>query len=380
MLRSRAYLGYEESLNQSNNTNNVVDNTYLMNNTLFDRFDTKPINLEVETDKKRILLLIDTYDWCFFNIASRIKKECTQYTIDILSTKDAYNNIKALAIRPHNIYVFFYPSIRWQRSELEYLKNMGKYKYGKKSKLFWCMYDNFTWRVKTEYQTDRLASLRRSMAGWMDICDGYFWGSPKIRDNMYNTFRMIRPNASCMDGVDTSLFKFKDYSNNILTKEKLKIGWIGNSDVGQSGRQKGYKEIKQYVEDLSANFDFYPLDRQIKQIPHHEVPNYIHNIDIIVCYSTCEGTPNQILEGSSCGRCWVSTDVGIVSSVYNTIEDNPTGIIIKKNEKAFKDALMKLYNNRELIVEYGKNGRKAIEKKWDWKYRLEGYKRILSQF
>ena len=64
---------------------------------------------------------------------------------------------------------------------------------------------------------------------------------------MYNTFRIIRPSASCMDGVETSLFKFKDYSNNILTKEKLKIGWIGNSDVWQSGRQKGYKEIKQYV-------------------------------------------------------------------------------------------------------------------------------------
>jgi len=38
------------------------------------------------------------------------------------------------------------------------------------------------------------------------------------------------------------------------------------------------------------------LDRIIKQIPHNEVPNYIHNIDIIVCYSTAEGTPNQILE------------------------------------------------------------------------------------
>ena len=41
------------------------------------------------------------------------------------------------------------------------------------------------------------------------------------------------------------------------------------------------------------------------------------------------------------------------------LEDNPTGIIIKKNEKAFKDALMKLYNNRELIVEYGRNGTKS---------------------
>ena len=46
----------------------------------------------------------------------------------------------------------------------------------------------------------------------------------------------------------------------------------------------------------------------------------------------------------------------------------------------FKEALMNLYNNRELIREYGKNGRKAIEKKWDWDYRLEGFKRIFEQF
>ena len=96
------------------------------------------------------------------------------------------------------------------------------------------------------------------------------------------------------------------------------------------------------------------------------------------CGST-EEELDQILESSSCGRCWVSTDVGIVTSLYNTIEDNPMGIIIKKNEKAFKDALMKLYNNRELIIEYGINGRKAIEVKWDWKDRIKGFKRLFDQ-
>ena len=215
---------------------------------------------------------------------------------------------------------------------------------------------------------------------WLKSSDGYFYASPHIKKSLNKNFKRIKkPNDYCMDGVDTTLFKFKEYSNDILTKKKLKIGWIGDSNPKASGIQKGYNEIKKYISDLSANFEFCPLDKQIKQIPHNEVPEYIYNIDIIVCYSTCEGTPNQILEASSCGRCWVSTDVGIVSSLYNTLEDNPTGIIIKKNEKDFKDALMKLYNNRELIVEYGRNGRKAIEVKWDWKDRIEGFKRMFDQ-
>ena len=371
----RSYIGYE----QQNNTNNV-DTTYLMNGNLSKRFNNRGINLERESGRKRILLIIDSYDWCFYNIAKTIKKEFTQYTIDILSAKDTETNITRLHNTPHNIYVFFFPTLRFTINQLKYLKNAGISTYGKESKIFWCMYDNFSWRVHSEYTDPRMRIIRQSMVKWMNICDGYFWGSPKIRENIYNTFTLIKPNASCMDGVNSNMFLFKDYNDDILTKEKLKIGWIGNSDVKESGIQKGYLKIKQYVEDLSSNFDFCPLDRQIKQIPHNEVPNYIHNIDIIVCYSTCEGTPNQILEGSSCGRCWVSTDVGVVSSVYNTLENNPTGIIIKKEEKAFKEALMKLYNNRNLIIEYGKNGRKAIEKKWDWKYRLEGFKRIFEQF
>ena len=37
-------------------------------------------NLE-KKQKKRILLLVDVYDWCFFNIASRIKKQFQQYIL-----------------------------------------------------------------------------------------------------------------------------------------------------------------------------------------------------------------------------------------------------------------------------------------------------------
>ena len=347
---------------------------------LFNINDTQNINLSQELEKKKIMLLVDVYDWCFYNIASRIKKQFTEFTFDILTIKDFYNNIKTVLRNPYNIYVFFYPSGNLRTDQMRHIQNVGKYKFKSPSKIFWCMYDNFTWRIDTDYHPGRAETVRNTMIRWMDICDGYFWGSPKIRDNMYDTFKIIKPNASCMDGVDTKMFNYKDYDEDILTKKKLKIGWIGNSDINQSGVQKGFRGIKKYVNDLSGNFEFCPLDRQIKLIPHNEVPNYIHDIDIIVCYSTCEGTPNQILEGSSCGRCWVSTDVGVVNSLYNTIENNPTGIIIKKNEKAFKDALMKLYNNRELIRKYGKNGRKAIEKKWDWTYRLEGFMRIFQQF
>lgn len=323
----------------------------------------------------KILLLVDMYNWSFHNIAKKIKSHITNYTFDIISTCDFYNNIRDILPNKYDIFVFFFPSPNFTDKQLDFIKKFNN------SKIYFCLYENFIWRKinKIPSLQDQRINTYDKIKFWLKSSDGYFYASPHIKKSLNKNFkRFPKPNDYCMDGVDTKIFKFKEYKNDILTKKILKIGWIGDSNPKVSGIQKGYREIKQYIEDLSGNFDFCPLDKQIKQIPHNEVPEYIHNIDIIVCYSTCEGTPNQILESSSCGRCWVSTDVGIVNEVYNTFDNNPTGIIIKKDEESFKSSLMKLYNNRQLIIDYGENGRKAIEKKWDWKDRLESFKKMFE--
>lgn len=158
----------------------------------------------------------------------------------------------------------------------------------------------------------------------------------------------------------------------IKIKKKLVIGWIGNSDLKYNGKIKRFKELKQFLESEKINdkFVFKPLDAFEKKIEHNKVPEYIKEIDIIVCFSKSEGTPNQILEASSCGKCWISTDVGIVSMLQNTLPNNPCGLIlektndIEKEKESLRKALMTFYENRELMEEYGKNGRKAIEHKF----------------
>jgi glycosyltransferase involved in cell wall biosynthesis len=77
----------------------------------------------------------------------------------------------------------------------------------------------------------------------------------------------------------------------------------------------------------------------------------------------CEGTPNQILEASSSGKCWISTNVGIVEELQ---KDFQCGIVINRTEIDLSNALDFLYDKRNIIVEYGNNGRKAIEKTWSW--------------
>ena len=191
-----------------------------------------------------------------------------------------------------------------------------------------------------------------------------FVASSHILKNLKKTFPVIEVHGTCYDGVDEKIFKYKSYDENILTKDKLVIGWIGNSDLSINGKVKRFREIKEVVDGLPDKFVFKPLDSMEQYIPHNQVPNYIYSVDIIVCFSTSEGTPNQILEASSCGKCWISTDVGIVSMLQNTLPNNKCGIIIGKAKEDLKEALLELYDNREVITKYGTNGRIAIQKKF----------------
>ncbi len=206
--------------------------------------------------------------------------------------------------------------------------------------------------------------------------NNFFYGCPEIKKQleMQSFFNNNLKCYPCYDGVDTKLFTYKKYNDDIYTKSKLKIGWIGNSNPWAHGINKGFKIIKEVIEKNNDKFIFEPQDSYTcVKIPHIEIPNYIHNIDIIICFSMAEGTPNQILEASSCGRCWISTKVGIVEELYNTLENNPTGILINRNIEELEKALLLLYNNRNLIVKYGDNGRKAIEKDWDWSKKAQQF-------
>ena len=190
---------------------------------------------------------------------------------------------------------------------------------------------------------------------------------------------------SVFDGVDSDKFKFYNYNDDIYTKDILVVGWVGNSDLKMHGGVKRFNQLKEILDGMKDKFIFKPADRITNYIPHDEIPLYYRSVDIIVCFSKCEGTPNQILEASSSGRAFISTDVGIVSSLNSTIDPikNPCGIIIdnllenEQIENEQKEGLIKalneLYNNRQLIVEMGQNGRKCVEQEWSWNIKVKQF-------
>ena len=107
--------------------------------------------------------------------------------------------------------------------------------------------------------------------------------------------------------------------------------------------------------------------------------NYYHGIDVLVCLSIADGTPNPILEASACQRTWVSTDVGLVGSIHRTCdEDIKPGFIIKDTDELLPQ-LRILYEDRNLMHKMGEMARKSIVTAFSWDQMILQYEKLFLQ-
>jgi glycosyltransferase involved in cell wall biosynthesis len=331
--------------------------------------------------RKTILLIIDSHGWAFDNISKQIKKYNQEYNITICTYPELYAKIC------HN-----YTQSYWRKSYNYAIIDLNKqydkilfFWYGdentkildffvnkKISNVYLCMYDYSLWVNNPNTLSEQ--THKKCLENFLNHISGILYASPHILDTLQRLYPDFnKTKFKCYDGVDAELFKYAPYDADVYTKPKLTIGWIGNSNPSAHGINKGYELIKRTVESMNNIFTFMPQDSYTgTKICHTDIPNYLAKVDIIICFSKAEGTPNQILEASSSGRCWISTDVGIVSELNNN-KYGSAGIVINRSEHNLKRALLKLYNNRNIIVDYGKNGRKAIEDTWQWKQKVKQF-------
>jgi glycosyltransferase involved in cell wall biosynthesis len=333
-----------------------------------------------------ILLIIDSYGWAFDNISKNVKKYVndylSNYEIKIITYPKLYDCIKTNTIENeiddvNHVLFFWYAG---QNLEILDYFNEHKEKHNVKT-INLCIYDYSKW-INNDANNKVYFD---GITYFFNKIDNYLYGCNFIKLYVDKTFGDIIKKRKIgsypvFDGVDVDMFPNFGYTSNLIDKKKLIIGWIGNSNPQVHGINKGFSIIKKCIDDMSDKFVFMPLDIYTSGviIRHENVHCYMSLIDIIVCYSMYEGTPNQILEASSCGKCWISTNVGIVEELQNTLTNKPCGIIINRNEKDLLFALLYFYQNREKMIEYGKNGREAIEKKWDWKKNANQFYNFFS--
>lgn len=333
-------------------------------------------------EKPKIAIMIDSDGWALSNSAKQLKCILSDYyDIDIIPM-DIFGDdgVKAFILGAEYDLEFFMwrGNISWLYTEYskEYIAKLGfEYdefleKYVKSKNIVTAVYDHLFLNTESE----------RTNFIFNNVKD-YTVSSQKLKE-IYDEFPNIkRPSMVISDGVDLKLFKMCDrekYKN--IKNRIIKIGWTGNSKFSDETDDdlKGLnKIIKPAINELISegyNIELEIADRNIKMISHEEMPEYYNNIDIYICASRTEGTPNTVLEAMACGVPIVSTNVGIVPEVFG---EEQKKYIINRTKEDLKSKIIELINNKEKMIKLSEENLKQIQA-WSWENKAMQFKQFFD--
>jgi len=329
--------------------------------------------------KKKICIVADIKGWAFDSISKKVKKDLSyKYDIDIV-----YFNRR-------NEKDYFYEFI-------ESLKEYDLVHFLNRRMLL--LIDTPLFKEKVinsgqdyeEYINNNKKRFSTSVYDYMDIdSEGikehskifnkytkYYYVATKKLLEIYNSISEYKkPFSMVHDICDGDIFK----PNNIerfelenINNRDIIIGWCGNSC--HSGEKdvdlKGFRTIlKPVVDELirdGYHIKGYYADRNDTPKEPEEMPDYYNEIDIIVCTSVHEGTPRPVLEAMYSGVPIISTNVGIVPEAFGKLQkqfiigDRENGLNDDNVRKNLKEAIIYLYNHRELFKQIYNENLKSIE-------------------
>ena len=320
---------------------------------------------------KKIALVVDSDNWAFANIAKNIVENLSEYyEFRIIPIANLNNNIVKvfLLTEEYDLIHFFWRGLILRidsKSIKKYIKSLGgnykkfKEKYIDSKIITSSVYDH----LFLEKDTEKTYEI-------FEKCLYYYVSSNKLMKIYEKLNVKNKPYGVITDGVNLEEFYPKNINKfDNISDRKIKIGRVGNS-AWQKDKEdfKGVntilKPVIQELIDEGYPIEPYFADRQERMIPHDKMVDYYSDIDIIVCTSKIEGTPNPVLEGMACGDVVVSTDVGIVPDALG--EKQSKFILEERTNECLKNKLKYLIEHRELFKELQKENLEQI-KKWTWK-------------
>jgi len=122
-------------------------------------------------------------------------------------------------------------------------------------------------------------------------------------------------------GVDCEIFKPGEFRHDT---KRLRVGWCGQ--LGGITSFKGYDEVLQPLRHLFQQYDWRVNTRTHENAYSAErMADWYRSLDVFVCTSSAEGTPNPAMEAAACGVPVVATDVGQLADWDDLRE---TGMIV----------------------------------------------------
>ncbi|GJD86285.1 GTP 3',8-cyclase [Methylobacterium haplocladii] len=189
------------------------------------------------------------------------------------------------------------------------------------------------------------------------------------------------PAATIPDGVDPELFYPKNLARfDELPDRALRVGWVGNSHWMRERDSKGVHTIlipaiaALRMEGLAIELDL--ADRAAGFIPHAQMVDYYARLDVLVCTSEVEGTPNPVLEALACGVPIVSTDVGVVPDALGPLQQD--FILSERSVPALTAALGNLARRPELFRQLSQENLRQSAA-WTWQHQTTKFHAFFAE-
>ena len=179
---------------------------------------------------------------------------------------------------------------------------------------------------------------------------------------------LSRPVYYTPNGVDTEFFRPAVPSSPPAPTRPLRVGWAGS--LTNHGTE--HRGVHQYIAPAVAAIEGAELRlaaREERWRNQEEMLDFYRSLDVYVCASHSEGTPNPCLEAAACGLPVVTTRVG---NMPELIVDGENGFFVERDVADIAGKLALLRDSPELRHRMGQAARMAVEP-WDWKRQAVHY-------
>jgi glycosyltransferase involved in cell wall biosynthesis len=209
----------------------------------------------------------------------------------------------------------------------------------------------------------------RGLAVIHDFASGVFINSLLLYHEYQPLLKI--PTFYTPNGVDTNFFcpnKSKAPSS------VLRVGWAGSlKNVGPE-----YRGFHQFIVPAAASVDRVELlaaAREEKWRTPEEMREFYRALDVYVCASRNEGTPNPCLEAAACGVPLLTTCVG---NMPELVRHGINGFFIERDVHDIARHLRTLRDDNNLRIAMSRTIQHDIQA-WDWSLRSRAYGQMFEE-
>lgn len=217
---------------------------------------------------------------------------------------------------------------------------------------------------KTKTNLKKL-SRKEFFEKYLKSYDGIIVGS----SGLYNDYKALTDKITFANGIYLQ-DKFVE-NKNIREKEVMTIGWTGNPNRPM----KGFREIiEPAIEEVKKTGRKINLKTQFSG-SYESILSFYHDVDLIAIASEADTGPSLFAEASLSKVPAISTKIGFPKMI---IEDGVNGIIVKRDIEEMKTAIIKLYDNRELLKSFSSRIKEDYLKILDNRFSIENLQQLFS--